>query len=151
MPCSSATARSKAHQQPLPDCDRSVVATGAGLHERTRSYIERLDDSRDLPTLNRELGLRRLQAARTRRCNCSRDVRAHQRKPPASRTSTRRSHAFEHGLLELEKRLFGAIANFTDSLAWDANRLVRSDRVLQHGSHHDDMLEIGDAVRVAPA
>src|SRR5208282_138040 len=126
MPCSSATARSRAHQQPLPDSDRSVVATVAGLHERNRYSIERLDDSRDLSTLNRELGLRRLQATRTRRCNCSRDVRAHQRKPPASWTSTRRPHDFEHGLLELEKRLSGAIANFTDSLAWNANRLVRS-------------------------
>ena len=131
--------------------DRSVVATGARLHERNRHPIERLDNSRDLPALNRRLGLRRLQATRTHRCNRSCDVRAHQRKPPASRTPAPRSHDFEHGLLELEKRLSGAIAGFTDSLASDADRLVRRDRLLQHRGHHHDMLEILDAVRVAPA
>ena len=136
----------------IGDRIRLVVAAGAGLHERDRDAVERVDDARDLAALNRQLGLGRLQAVLARDRDRSRDVGAHQREAPASGTSARRRpYDFQHGLLEFEECLPRTVADFTDSLARDADRLVGGDRVFEHGSHHDDVFEIVDSVGVRPA
>src|SRR5271166_1012251 len=130
---------------------RSVFAAGAGLHEGDCYSVERVDESGDLAALNRGLGIGGLQSAGAGGCYCSAEVVAHESQPPASGRATRRSDDLKHGLLELEERLARSIADLADSAAWDANRLVGGDRGVEHGRHHDDVLEVLDAVGVAAA
>src|ERR1700722_15696276 len=113
---------------------RSTVAAGAGLHVGDRDAVERVDDSGDLAALNCGLGIGCLQAVDARGRDCVGDVRAHEATAQESRASARRrADDFEDRLLELEKGLARfAVTHFADSFAWDTDRLVGGDRVVEH-------------------
>ena len=110
------------------------------MHERDCDSVERFYDARDLSALNCELRLGRLEASCARGRDCTCDIGTHKRESPASGFTARGADDFEHRLLEFEKCLPRAVANFADSFARDADCFVRGDRVFENRSHHDDML-----------